>query len=181
MSSVLKVDSIQTTSGSGFVIPPAGGIIQTQYTQFTGTNTVSLSALTDTVLTDLTVNITPVSASSVIHLQAHLLYEHGEDNDNGWNHIFFFYRDTTKLGHTQTGSNRLCGISMGTRTFYSEDDSSTPHIARYDYFDAPSTTSQITYTWQGYNHTNTDQLYWNYDNSTLESTNASITLMEIAQ
>ena len=145
MTSVLKVDSIQTTSGSGFVIPPAGGIIQTQYTQFTGTNTVSLSANTATVLSDLTVNITPISTSSVIHLQTHIFYEHGEDDDNAWNHIFFFYRDSTKLGHTQTGSNRKCGISMGTRTFHSENDSSTPHIVRYDYFDSPSTTSQITY------------------------------------
>ena len=153
MTSVIKVDNIQNSSGtqamnihsSGFVIPPAGGIIQTQYTQFTGTNTVSLSALTDTVLTDLTVNITPVSTSSVIHLQTHIFYEHGEDDHNAWNHVFFFYRDSTKIGHTQTGSNRKCGISMGTRTYYSEDDSSTPHIARFDYFDSPSTTSQITY------------------------------------
>ena len=123
----------------------AGNVIQVQRTQFTGTNTVSLSANTDTVLSDLTVNITPASASSVIHLQAHIFYEHGEDDGNAWNHIFFFYRDFTKIGHTQTGSNRKCGISMGTRTFHNEDDSSTPHIARYDYFDSPSTTSQITY------------------------------------
>ena len=27
------------TSKNGFIIPPAGGIIQVQYTQFTGTNT----------------------------------------------------------------------------------------------------------------------------------------------
>ena len=50
-----------------------------------------------------------------------------------------------------------------------------------NYLDSPATASQVTYTWEGYNHTGTYGLYWNYDNSTLESTNASITLMEIAQ
>jgi hypothetical protein len=131
-------------TATNFIIPPAGGIIQTQYTQYTGSKTISLSANTDTALTDLTVNITPVSTSSKIHLQAHVFFEHGEDNDNSFNHVFFFYRDTTKLGHAQTG-NRRCGISAGTRTFYDEDDNSTPQVARYDYFDEPNTTSQVTY------------------------------------
>jgi hypothetical protein len=34
---------------------------------------------------------------------------------------------------------------MATRTFHQANDSSTPEIARYDYFDSPSSTSQITY------------------------------------
>jgi hypothetical protein len=50
-----------------------------------------------------------------------------------------------------------------------------------NYLDSPATSSAITYTWLGYNHTNGQPLFWNYDNNTLESTNANITLMEIAQ
>ena len=123
---------------------PSGGIIQVQHTQFTGTNTVAISAETDTALTDLTVNITPISTTSIIHLQAHIFCEHGEDDTNTYNHVFFFYRDTTKLGQATAGS-RLTGISMATRTHYLEDDAFTPEIARYDYFDSPSSTSQITY------------------------------------
>ena len=123
---------------------PSGGIIQVQHTQFTGTNTVAIPANTDTALTDLTVNITPTSTTSIIHLQAHIFCEHGEDDTNNYNHVFFFYRDTTKLGHATAGS-RLTGISMATRTNYIEDDDLTPEIARYDYFDTPSSTSQITY------------------------------------
>jgi len=122
---------------------PQGGIIQVQYTQFTGTNSVSLSANTDTPLTDLTVNITPASASSVIHLQAHLFCEFGVDG-NSYEHILFFYRDTTKLGQPAAGS-RKTGISMATRTYSAADANSTPEIARYDYFDTPATTSAITY------------------------------------
>ena len=152
MTSILKVDNIQNSSGtqamnihsSGFIIPPAGGIIQTQYTQFTGTNVVALSGNTDTALTDLTVNITPTSTSSIIHLQAHIFCEHSDDHDTAWNHVFFFFRDTTKLAHAASGSRRS-GISMSTRTYLDADGASTPEITRYDYFDSPSSTSQITY------------------------------------
>lgn len=123
---------------------PSGGIIQVQRTQFTGTSTPSILAQTDTALTDLTVNITPASTASVIHLQAHIFLEFGTDGPNTYNHTFFFYRDTTKLGHATTGSRNV-GISSATRTYQLQDDNSTPEIARYDYFDTPETTSTITY------------------------------------
>ena len=123
---------------------PSGGIIQVQHTQFTGTNTITLSSGTDTPLTDLTVNITPTSTTSIIHLQAHIFCEHGEDDTNNYNHVFFFYRDTTKLGQAAAGTRNV-GVSMATRVGYVEDDAATPEITRYDYFDTPSSTSQITY------------------------------------
>ncbi len=122
---------------------PSGGIIQVQRTMFTGTNSVSLTAVTNTALTDLTVNITPASASSVIQLQAHVFVEFGVEG-NDWEHVFFFYRDSTKLGHAAAGSRKV-GVSMATRTFRLSDNNSTPNIARYDYFDTPATTSTITY------------------------------------
>ena len=122
---------------------PQGGIIQVQYTQFTGTSTPSISANTDTPLTDLTVNITPASTSSVIHLQSHIFLEFGNEG-NDWEHVFFFYRDSTKLGHAAAGSRKV-GVSMATRTYRLADNNSTPNIARYDYFDTPATTSTITY------------------------------------
>ena len=34
---------------------------------------------------------------------------------------------------------------MGTRTYTDANNGSTPEIARFDYFDSPSSTSQITY------------------------------------
>lgn len=143
MSKLLVNELAPKTSGNK-IIMPQGGIIQVQYTQFTGTNSVSLTANTGAALTDLTVNITPASASSVIHLQAHIFCEHGEDASSSWNHVFYFLRDSTKLAHPTSGS-RPVGISMATRTYHEENDSSTPQIARYDYFDTPATTSQITY------------------------------------
>jgi hypothetical protein len=80
----------------------------------------------------------------VIHLQAHVFGEHGDDSNPTWNHLLFFYRDSEKLGHAPAG-NRNVGISMTTRTYHNQDHNSTPEIARYDYFDTPATTSQITY------------------------------------
>ena len=142
--SKLLVNELAPKTAGNKIIMPQGGIIQVQYTQFTGTNAVSIAANTGTALTDLTVNITPASTSSVIHLQAHIFCEHGEDNSASWNHVFCFLRDSTKLAHPTSGS-RTVGISMATRTYHEENDSSTPEIARYDYFDTPATTSQITY------------------------------------
>lgn len=133
-----------TTVRRAGLVGQAGNIIQVQYTQFTGTNLVALSGNTDTALTDLTVNITPTSTSSIIHLQAHIFCEHGDDDDTAWNHVFFFFRDATKLAHAVAGSRRS-GISMSTRTYTAADNASTPEITRYDYFDSPSSTSQITY------------------------------------
>ena len=127
------------------IILPAGSVLQVKYTQFTGTNTVALSANTDTVLTDLTVNITPNATNSVIFLQTHVFGEHSVAANNQWDHVFFFYRDTTKLAAT-AGSRRV-GISMATATYadLNPDDGSTPEVARFDYFDSPSSASQITY------------------------------------
>ena len=69
---------------------PQGGIIQVQYTQFTGTSRHLYQRYTDTVLTDLTVNITPASTSSVIHLQSHIFCEFGNEGNNDWESRFLF-------------------------------------------------------------------------------------------
>jgi len=123
---------------------PSGSVIQVQRTMFTSTNTISLSANTDTALTDLTVNITPISTSSIIKIEAMVNGEWG-NQDGATDGVWFFYRDTTKLSHASAG-NRKVGIAMGTSLTYSSgDSSSTPEHIYYSYFDSPSSTSQITY------------------------------------
>ena len=121
-----------------------GGIIQVKRTQYTGTKLVSISALTDTVLTDLTVDITPTSTSSIIKIEA-MVNGEWSDQDGATDSAWFFYRDTTKLSAPNAG-NRTDGILMGTATTYDQSDAaSTPEHAIYYYFDTPSSTSQITY------------------------------------
>lgn len=142
--SKLYVDEIAPKTAGNKVIMPQGGIIQTQYTQFTGTNSYSIVAATNTVITDLTVNITPVSTSSIIKIDAMVNGEWSHQNA-ATDSVWFFYRDSTKLSHPAAG-NRSVGVLMGTSITYNVSDAaSTPEQAYYSYFDTPNSTSQITY------------------------------------
>lgn len=141
---LIRLNNQSLTNVTALPTGVGGKVLQIQRTQFTGTNTISLNAETDTVFTDLTVNITPTASNSIIQLQAHVFGEHSVNNSNAWNHMFFFFRDTTKLGAPTAGS-RLTGVSMSTLTHFTADSATTPEVVRYDFFDTPNTTSQITY------------------------------------
>ena len=144
MTSILKVDSIQNAAGTVIMPVMAGGIIQTQYTQLTTAATQAWSVNTATAFTNLTVNITPTSASSIIKLECHLAGEF--DNDaSSFDHVMFFYRNTTALKFTGSTSGSKVGISSLTRSHYAFDDNSTAEVGYFTYFDSPNTTSQITY------------------------------------
>ena len=143
MTSILKVDRVQSTS-NGFVLPPAGDIIQTQYSQKIDTGSVSLSAQTYTALhSDLEVTITPTSTSSVIKLEGQIFGEHS-DSGNVYNCSVFFYRNTTRLGAPAAGS-RFAGVGILPRSYEVANADSTPEFAMYSFYDTPSTTSAITY------------------------------------
>lgn len=122
----------------------AGKILNVEYTQFTGTNSFSSTAGVDTAVTDLTVNIAPVSTSSIIKIDA-MVNGEWSNQAGATDGVWFFYRDTTKLSHS-VASNRNVGIKMGSFISYNvQDNDSTPEGAYYSYFDAPNSTSQITY------------------------------------
>lgn len=150
------------------ILTDAGRVLQVQRTQLTTDSTLSLSAATDTVVTGFTVNITPTSTSSIIKCEAMWMGEFGDDDPNSYNHMFFFYRDTTKLGYTGTAGSRNYGIAPATRTYFAEDQNSTPETAYLSFFDSPSTISQITYK-LGINVELADTLYIN---RTLSATDA---------
>ena len=88
MTSIIKADRVQSTS-NGFVLPPAGGVIQTQYTQLSAGSSISSATNTDTEISVLAVNITPVSTSSIIKIEAMV---NGEWSDQGatYNSTWFF-------------------------------------------------------------------------------------------
>lgn len=123
---------------------PSGGIIQVQRTQFTGTNTIAVSTSTNTVFTDLTVNITPSSTSSIIKVEA-MVNGEWSDQIGAANGIWLFMRDSTQLSHPTAGSRHV-GIRMGSAISYDQqENASSPEGVYYTYFDSPSSTSQITY------------------------------------
>lgn len=148
MASILKVDTIKKVDDS---IPTAadlginvtGSVLQMQFTQYTDTTSVSTPSFANTTIDVLAVNITPKSTNSIIKLDTHIFHE-WQNSAATYNCAWFFYRDTTKLGHAQAGS-RLCGISPSAISFTGSDGDSTPEMTYYSYFDSPNTTSQITY------------------------------------
>lgn len=125
---------------------PAGSVLQVKHTQFINAASFSCTAVTDRTLGPLTVNITPISTSSIIKLEAQIFGEFDVDLSNAWNHIFFFKRNSIKLGAASAG-NRLVGVSMITQTYSAanQDAGSTPECGMISFFDSPSSTSQITY------------------------------------
>ena len=141
------VSSNGTITTDKHIIPPAGGIIQIQYSQLTTeTTSQAISARTDSVVNNFpTVNITPNSTSSKVKIDVQMFFEFGDDGSQH-NHMFFLYRDSTKIGSTSSTSNTYRGIGAGTLTYDTvPNDASTPNMLYMSFFDAPSTTSQITY------------------------------------
>ena len=99
-------------SGASALTRSTGSILQVKYTQFTGTNQVTSSANTDTVVTDLTVNITPTTTNSIIKIQASVNGEWSVQTaaiEGTW----LFFRDSTALKAPAAG-NRNRGILMST-------------------------------------------------------------------
>ena len=149
----------------------SGGIIQTQYTQYTSTTSTSCADATDVSLDHLAVSITPISTNSIIRLEAQLVGEWNNQNVS-YNSAWFFYRDSTKLSHAAS-SSRNVGIFISSPTAYDQvDQASTPECLTYFYFDAPSTTSAITYK-VGVNQGNNGTYVW-YTNRTVNDTDNKI-------
>jgi len=172
MSSEIKSTTVQTNSlkdktgtrtlasdsgsawswGSGL---PSGSIVQVQSTQYTDNATTTISATeTDYVVMSgtanatgtglLDVNITPKIAGSKIWLQCDWTGEFSVEA-NIHNQMFFFWRNTTKLG--RNGTTRIEGISPATRTYNTVDDQSTLENLSMQYIDTHgiSAGTQITY------------------------------------
>ena len=141
--SKLFVDEIQPKTTGGAVTLHEGSIVKMLYTQFDGTNSYVFAANTDLVITDLTVTITPTSATSKFRLEGQVYGEWSNRNAT-WDSTVFFFRDTTKLAHPTAGS-RNCGVGAMFLSHESDSNSTPEGSAMFQYFDAPNTTSSITY------------------------------------
>ena len=141
--------------GSGL---PSGSIVQVQSTQLTtGASTTLTSTSTDYVVMSgtatasgsglLDVNITPKITGSKIWLQCNWMGEFS-NSSSVYNHMFFFWRNTTKLANTTSGSGTAnVGISPATLSYHNADDVSTCEHLFMQYFDTHgiSAGTQITY------------------------------------
>jgi len=137
--STLRVDSIRGQTQDGTY----RYLVQMKHFQLTTTQTETIaSANTDQEISNFTVNITPTSTNSIIKLEAQLYFESA---NNAWDTLFFFFRDSTKLAHTESAGSRRVGIASPTINYHSADNASTVEMLHMGYFDSPNTTSSIAY------------------------------------
>jgi hypothetical protein len=162
---------------------PTDSVLQVKKFQLTTSQIETIAtADTDQVITNFNISITPKSTSSIIKLEANLMYESA---NNATNIMFFFYRNTTKLANTESSPGvRRIGIMSGLISYYVANDDSTPEFTTLTYFDEPQTTSAITYK-LGINSVGTSSLFINRsvtdtNNNNHERGVSFISAMEIA-
>tara|TARA_B100001287_G_scaffold274333_1_gene279435 strand:+ start:680 stop:1198 length:519 start_codon:yes stop_codon:yes gene_type:complete len=172
MTSILKVDQIQTTAGAA---PTAkdlgfadGSVLQTVYNNY-GTM-VTVSQNTSHVSTGLTATITPTSTSSkilIIASQQARIFNNTSDNGYG----IRFKRDSTVIYtpsatnyHVYTYINNVYFDMRGNNSFY--------------YLDSPASTSALTYSLEARMYQGSGAPSVRYQDNSNQS---NIILMEIAQ
>jgi hypothetical protein len=156
MTSILKVNQIQTTAGA---VPTAadlglnvtGSVLQVVSTSTTGSGSTTSSSY---VSTGKSLSITPTSASNKVMV----IFSGVAQNDSSTGGMkVSVYRDGSQIydptlqQFSSSGGNSLCSFCV-------------------QYLDTPATTSSVTYT----------QYFAQYNAGTAYASNLQITLMEIA-
>lgn len=189
MSSILKVDTIQTTAGAaptakdlGFV---AGSVLQVVYGEY---HTASTSNFVSTVFAPLTTaqaTITPKYSDSKI-----LVHCNGTATGGGSAYEFSWH---LKRGSSWIGGNNNTGKAQNTHASASQGPGTTSGAENamtlsFNYLDSPATTSATTYI-LGFQGGETATYYINRGTNANYATaynfynagGCTITLMEIAQ
>ena len=140
MSSILRVDSIQTSSGgsataSGLGIGGVGKLGQITETTFTLDQTITSTSYVE-LNTACRIALTPSASTSKFIFQVQFPYQ---TNDNNTGFHMIIYKDVGGGGYSSAS-----GL-MATHTGH---DSSTNKYRTFSgqFLDAPSTTSAVTYT-----------------------------------
>ena len=166
--SKLFVDEIQPKTTGG-IIGVKGHVLQVKYFQLTTSQieTYGTSNI-DQAITNFNVSITPRNTSSIIKLESNVMHEWENGSQNT---MWFFYRNTTKLGNTDSDiSNRRSGISNSLISFWVADNDSSTEFTTLTYFDQPQTTSAITYK-LGVTSAGTNDLFINRTKGTTDNIN----------
>ena len=188
MTSILKVDNIQTSSGAtakakDVGLNDAGTILQVKSTLWQTRTQKSYAAATRTAVDELAVTITPRDANSRFMIFARISGEW-----NGTNHHDTLYgidRSGTAINEGTHTTTTASGISMAMRSYGGTDNDSTPDTTSFQTVDSPATASAITYkvtVWQAQGY----DKFWNgavnssASNTSNESTSSEIIVMEIA-
>tara|TARA_B100000212_G_scaffold158675_1_gene119163 strand:- start:220 stop:747 length:528 start_codon:yes stop_codon:yes gene_type:complete len=175
MSSILKVDTIQTTAGAaptakslGF---SAGSVIQTQVSRYSG-NSIDFGANASYTTSNRSVTITPKSSDSIILVR----YSASAYVQEGAQAYFTLYRNSTNLYNQSGYSTNASTTHQGLTQVYSQTGTSF-FPCTLEYADTPSSTSALTYTLYGRSISSGKSIYW--PPGSVDA--ATFTAMEIAQ
>ena len=148
--STLRTNAMQNLSGQP-LLNSTGGIIQIVYGDM-GSNTTTITAADNAVISNCSVTITPTRSTSQILLIAHVVH-------NGWYvSSFGFARNGVNIGGN-TNTNSANSISMNYQGHSNTADSGWALANTYSYLDSPGTTSATVYaptacsSWAGTNYT----------------------------
>ena len=172
MSSILKVDTIQTTAGAapttkdlGFA---AGSVVQMQISRYSG-NSIDFGANTSYTTSNRSVIITPKFSDSIILIR----YSASAYVTSGAQGYFTFYRNSTNL-YNQSGYNTNATHEGLTQMHSATGTAFFP--CTLEYADTPNSTSALTYTLYG-KRIASGSMYW--PPGSVDA--ATFTAMEIAQ
>ena len=157
-------DAVTAAKATGF-----GKILQIQSTLLQTHFTVSVTASTNTEITNLNVNITPSSSSSKILLFGRLFCE--PSTTDAQNSGVFFLRDSTKINahNVSDAGSRNNMLQSLPANHTSQNADSTPETFNFFTLDSPSSTSQINYK-IGYINFQNNTLHVNRTVSSVNST-----------
>ena len=173
MSSILKVDSIQTTAGNT-IVNSTGSILQVAQATKTDTFTTTSTSFTD--ITGMTVNITPSSTSNKVLVFVHCPITMGDAGGG-----LTLVRDSTEIFRADAASSRQRFTATG---LYGIDESQySGGTGTAIFLDSPASTSELTYKVQVKIRATTvyvGRTVFDTDNDNASRHTSSITVMEIA-
>ena len=167
-STFLRGDNSWAAAGGGKILQV---VTATKSDTFTTTNT----SMTD--ITGLTVNITPAATSSKILV---LSAVKGSQDVNAGRGYLRLMRDSTAIFVGDTAASRL----RGSGSFWSGHSTVASPTVSSCYVDSPSSTSALTYKWQGARSAGTGTFFINRTEADGDETGqirmaSTITVMEI--
>lgn len=176
-NSLTSITALPTAITTGKILQVQSTLLQTHFT-------VSVTASTNTEITNLNVNITPSSSSSKILLFGRLFCE--ASTTDVQNSGVFFLRDSTKINahNVSDAGSRNNMLQSAPNNYTAQDANSTPETFGIFSIDSPSSSSQINYK-IGYLNSQNNTLHVNRTVSSVNSANyeagsSEIIAMEIA-
>jgi hypothetical protein len=185
MTSIIKVDTIQTAAGgtpTATSLGILGGIVSLNQAINQTRSTIVGTAGGFTDVPGVSITVTPSSVNSKFLIFARVYGESASSDGHSWSMAIF--RNTTNI-NAGTGSTAASHvISTAGSDYFNDDRNSTPQTWNATTLDAPNTTSSITYKLVMANQGGTETFYLNGTVSDLaadayERGSSEIIVMEI--